>query len=661
MNITANNVASKLFVAFVASAMLFTLATPAKAATAEELQAQIDALMAQIAALKGDTATTPAATPKAGCTFTRPLTLGSEGADVKCLQDAMTPTYFTNAGGSTGYFGPVTKTAVAAWQTANGVMPAAGYFGPVSQAKYAALMAAAPTTPSTDDSDGDTPATTGDLSGEASLKAVEINNGDDRNNVEEGSTEVEVANINVEFSDGDAMITRLDIALVGDNTPTEADPWKVFGDVSLVIDGKTIKTIDASDKDNYLDEDDGSLRFSGLDIVAMEDEETTITVVVDVTDNLDDAGTDADWTVKAGSLRFVDAEDVTTTEGGTGDLEDNWTGPTADFSIDTLGSGDDLNLEDSDENPDATTIELSENDNTEEAIFAFDLAADDSDNAIKLDNLVSVNVTVAAAGPGSNLDTLVNDFRLEIGGESFSAESYSGAGATATIDFDINGDFTIDADDTVTAVLYADFNDMENVDQGSTIFASVAPADIDAEGDDSGENVTVDGSTVTGATHTLRTSGLAVEQTGDTVAADENSDTITTDNAADFTLKFEVTSFGDSVYLPFGASASTTDLVDGVGYSIVNTNTNAIVATGTHIAGVSAAGGTTVTKTNSFKVGSGSAVTFTLTVNYDPVASGSYKLRLDTLKYATSDVATAVTTQDVSTQDIETDPITIAQ
>ncbi|QQR64844.1 peptidoglycan-binding protein [Candidatus Kaiserbacteria bacterium] len=660
MNITANTVVSKLFVAFVAASMLVMLASPAKAATAEELQAQIDALMAQISALQGSTA--PAATPAAGCTFTRALTVGSQGADVKCLQDYLTPKYFTNAGGSTGYFGSVTAAAVAAWQTANGVMPAAGYFGPVSQAKYAALMAAAPDTDDsddTDDTDGDN--TSSDLSGEASLKTVEINNGDDRNNVEEGSTEVEVADINVEFSDGDAMITRLDIALVGDNTPTEADPWKVFGDVSLVIDGKTIKTIDASDKDNYLDEDDGSLRFSGLDIVGLEDEETTITVVVDVTDNLDGAGSDADWTVKAGSLRFVDAEDVTTTEGGTGDLEDDWTGPTADFSIDTLGSGDDLNLEDSDENPDATTIELSENDNTEEAIFAFDLAADDSDNAIKLDNLVSVVVTVAAAGPGSNLDTLVNDFRLEIGGESFSAESYSGAGSTSTIDFDINGDFTIDADDTVTAVLYADFNDMENADQGSTIFASVAPADIDAEGDDSGENVVVDGSTVTGATHTLRTSGLAVEQTSDTVTADENSDAITTDNAADFTLKFDVTSFGDSVYLPFGASASTTDLVDGVGYSIVNTNTNAIVATGTHIAGVSAAGGTTVTKTNSFKVGSGSSVEFTLTVNYDPVASGSYKLRLDTLKYASSDAATAVTTQDVSTQDIETDPITIAQ
>ncbi len=120
MNIIANNVASKLFVAFVAAAMLFTLATPAKAATSAELQAQIDALMAQIAGLQGgdDHA-------HAGCTFTGPLTVGSTGAEVTCLQDYLTPTYFNFAGGSTGTFGPVTQSAVAAWQSANGVSPAA--------------------------------------------------------------------------------------------------------------------------------------------------------------------------------------------------------------------------------------------------------------------------------------------------------------------------------------------------------------------------------------------------------------------------------------------------------------------------------------------------------------------------------------------------------
>lgn len=106
-------------------------APKASAATAAELQAQLAALQAQLAALQGSSQT---------CTFTRSLTVGSRGADVTCLQD------YLRAGGhlsvaSTGYFGPLTRAAVARWQAANGVSPAVGYFGPLSRAKYVSLTA----------------------------------------------------------------------------------------------------------------------------------------------------------------------------------------------------------------------------------------------------------------------------------------------------------------------------------------------------------------------------------------------------------------------------------------------------------------------------------------------------------------------------------------
>ena len=231
---------------------------------------------------------------------------------------------------------------------------------------------------------------------------------------------------------------------------------------------------------------------------------------------------------------------------------------------------------------------------------------------------------------------------------------------TATIDFDINGDETINANEAVTATLYADFNDMITADEGATIFASVAPAQVDAEGDASGETVTVGGSTITGTLQTLRTEGVSVVYSDDTVTADENNDTLTTDNAADFVLKFKVKSFGDSVYLPFGANSSSSVMTDGVKYEVVNTNTNAVVATGVKNPGLSAAGGTTVTKTNSFKV-SGSDVEFTLNVNFDPTAAGTYKVRLAEIHFAASDLGTAATSQDVSALSIETDQITISQ
>src|SRR3989344_1321193 len=94
----------------------------AGAVTIAELEAQIATLMAQLNALKVPTA------PAGTCTFTRDLTVGVTGDDVKCLQQYLNSTankVATSGAGSPGsestYFGSRSKAAVAAWQAANGV------------------------------------------------------------------------------------------------------------------------------------------------------------------------------------------------------------------------------------------------------------------------------------------------------------------------------------------------------------------------------------------------------------------------------------------------------------------------------------------------------------------------------------------------------------
>lgn len=110
------------------------------------LLAQIQALQAQLIALQGGSSSAGAT----ACTFTRALTVGARGDDVTCLQE-----YLASSGhlsvSATGYFGNLTKAAVAAWQADNGVSPAVGYFGSISRAKYAAVAGsvATPTTPTT--------------------------------------------------------------------------------------------------------------------------------------------------------------------------------------------------------------------------------------------------------------------------------------------------------------------------------------------------------------------------------------------------------------------------------------------------------------------------------------------------------------------------------
>lgn len=72
--------------------------------------------------------------------FTTNLTIGSTGADVNALQEMLIASGHLAIAAPTGYFGEMTKAALAKWQAANGV-PATGFFGPLTIAAIAAAPA----------------------------------------------------------------------------------------------------------------------------------------------------------------------------------------------------------------------------------------------------------------------------------------------------------------------------------------------------------------------------------------------------------------------------------------------------------------------------------------------------------------------------------------
>lgn len=131
----------------------------AHAQTAADLQAQINALLAQIQSLQSKLAAAQSGgSVSVSCNFASDLTVGVKSDDVKCLQQYLNSAGYQvaasgsgSSGSETTYFGSLTRAAVAKWQAANGVSPAAGYFGSRSRAKYTSLAAApapapAPTT-----------------------------------------------------------------------------------------------------------------------------------------------------------------------------------------------------------------------------------------------------------------------------------------------------------------------------------------------------------------------------------------------------------------------------------------------------------------------------------------------------------------------------------
>jgi hypothetical protein len=547
MTIT-NNFASKLAVAFVAIAMVLTLVPSARAAeqTPEELQKTINDLLAQVAALQAQTGGSSAGSSSCEM-IPAPLTMGATGASVTALQNRLIADGEAIAAGATGYFGAQTKAALASWQTKNAVSPAVGYYGPITKAAMDAKC-----TPSDDGDDDDTDSST-ELSGEASLESVEVDDADE-SDVYEGDESAEVAEITVEFTDGDASISRLDVALT-DNEGTDSDPWDVFEEITLWVDGEEVASADASDEDNYLgNEDDGIVRFSGLDIVAMEDEEVVITVGATINTGLEAAEL-GDWKVMADSIRFFDADGVATTD-------ESPSSEFAIFNIDEEGAGDDLELRKTTDFIDAQTLALDTDDNTEHDVFKFKLDANDSEGDVTLEN---VTIDLALGSSTRDLNEVVKNVTIDIDGDTFEAEDFDGGAATEAVDFDIDGDVTIDMEESVEVTVTVEFEDMDGDSdlQGTTLTASVDTTDIDAEGD-SGEAITVGGTDQNGDDMTLRSEGLVLDLTS--ITATESTKTVsdTTFDYGVFVYKFDVTAFGEDFYVDEDGSTADFDLeIDG--------------------------------------------------------------------------------------------------
>ncbi len=149
------NIRQTIITATVALTMVAMIApVSAGALTVADLQAQINALMAQLQQLQGSSSTSGSIPASCvGITFTRNLKVGSTGSDVKCLQavlntSASTQVATTGAGSpgnETVNFGPKTLAAVQKYQAAHGHTPA-GQVGPLTRADLNAYLGGGTTT-----------------------------------------------------------------------------------------------------------------------------------------------------------------------------------------------------------------------------------------------------------------------------------------------------------------------------------------------------------------------------------------------------------------------------------------------------------------------------------------------------------------------------------
>lgn len=462
-------------------------ASPAGAQTIAELQAQINALMAQLAALQGGSSS-------ASMTFTQNLTLGSTGAEVSALQQVLVSGGYLvmPAGVAMGYFGPLTQAAVAKWQAANGVSPAAGYWGPISRARYAAL--AGPAAPGSSAGGSiSTPGVEGTLTAE--LASVPANSQTVRENDEKKA----VLGVELEAKLSDIRIERIKVKL--DSTQNnDRDLYRDIADKLYVMDGDTVLASVELNSSTVVEETSGNyyVTIAGLNFVLKKDQEKTLTLAVDAMSNFDSDFTGDDWTltIPSDGIRGVDGAGVNL-------YAPNGVSLARDFESQPDQAEDaSLAISLSSSSPDAREVVASDGPDEDELdgleLLRFDARAED--------DVVTITDLVVSITRGGNTSTATSSTAYLYDGStvvgSASVVGTSLTAMSATFD-DIDVDISEDTTKTLSVKV-----DIDDAGSSATTFSAAVTsgANVTAENSD-GDNVAETGS-ATSESATVRNIGV---------------------------------------------------------------------------------------------------------------------------------------------------------
>ncbi len=615
----------KIFAGTLAAVTIFSFAgaslfspAPAKAATAEELQAQVAALLAQIAALQGGSSSSCA------YTFTTDLTIGSNGEAVKQLQMFLNKKGFTVAASGAGsagmestYFGGLTQAALAKYQASVGISPAAGYFGPVTRAKVNAEC--------TTTGGGGTGTGSGTLEGGAgSVDEYDLISGLNNEEVGEDESDVEVAGLEIEVDDGsDLRFTA--VRLVFDEGTATSDFEDYADEVSIWLDGEEVGRVDG---DEFNDDNDWTKTVSLDDSAIIKAGEIgEMTVAVSGISNLDSNDQGDTWTVDFRQVRFTDADGATISEDPntatrTFSFESFATAANAEMKIALNESDDDIN--------ESRVIDIDDNDETDNVeILSFTVEAE-GDSDLMIDDIAALYTAV-----GFNLNDGVTGTSLWMDGDEIATENITTAATTSTVTFDDLG-LEIGAGETAEFVISVDLESTASIlVDGDTIMAEIGSTQRNAWDveDESGEDLANGDRTGTavGEAHAVYDDGIMVEFVSATAVETFTADDAGEKDQGTFEIKFKATAFDADARIDRSCEEGGSDAAgQGVEYTITNSGSNTTVCT------LTAANTDSEDTANTFELDEDVARTFTLTVVATATSTAFAEVALESINWGTA-------------------------
>ncbi len=364
-----------------------------------------------IAGIVAAVAVVAVATSASAATFTRSLTVGSRGDDVTALQTWLNAKGYL-AVAPTGYFGVLTKAAVAAFQTANGITPTAGYFGPLTQAKLAAVDAGSMT-----GSTGSTGSvSTGSTSMDGSDGSVTVSYSPyvtSSQTIKKGETK-DIYAVKLKATSGNVSVNRFDIHF-------SERPWLVFSKLSLRdSNGNVIATKSLSSSADATEVTVGSdylVRFDNVNYAVTPATDPILVVSASVLAASDKiTGQTVTVSLPSGSIRTVNGKGYTDSLGG---LSSNT------VTLSTSGSTADLYTRISPNTPDRRIVTTSVNTTTNDVVLGtFSLKAQNQNATI---NSFSININNST---GAATNTIFQNVRLVDGSTTYGANSLAAGGTT---------------------------------------------------------------------------------------------------------------------------------------------------------------------------------------------------------------------------------------
>ncbi len=639
MNSITESLGSKMVAGAVGLALaisLFAFAPSANAQTIEELNAQIQNLLSTITSLQAQLATLQGGTPApttggSGFTFTRNLSEGDTGEDVRQLQVRFNAEpgiqVAVSGAGSPGlestFFGSLTKAAATAYQnkfaasilTPVGLAAGTGFVGPSTRAQLNA-SAGAPGVPGTPGVVAPGGGSEGSLT--VTLESFPSNGTD----VDKGETK-NVAAIEIEADDSDITVNRLDVNF-------NVRPWLYLSSIAI-LDGSTVvrelTNLSSSSFTELTEGSDYRSRLTGLNVLVPQGTKKVFTLRVTALANVDKPNTTITVTFQSNSVRGTDTAGITHEEPNAA-----LSGRTFDFMDNTTGNVKATLDANSPEERNVITTNTGTTENVE--LMRFELEAEHS-----MVDINSLRFTVGTNNPSIAAFDIFDEIWL--GDDSGNRIASAGTIATTTIfavsDLDGLTQLEIPSGTMRPYRLMATIKDSDDFASSTAASTTLAANTTNIVGEDSDfDTVTVTSSTVTG------------------------SDVHFYDQAAEFSAysasssSVENTPYLASVSFGFTATAKGGDIfiAKAPGASLATSTT----ASSSSLTTVTAGGSTSGDTATSYKVGSGASRTFTFSGeinNLNGASAGSKQFKITGINWGDTDGTNAANQTDFNLEPLE--------